>query len=154
MPNIPDAAKKVPLMFQAQTAGRCQLQRLVKDVPQQDAERWASQWIEKAYPDAPDFGEGVQSRNYTLSWRFLTNGGQDDGVSRPVIGARGWPFYPGSSMKGIFRRACTPEQAERYCGKVSTPQPPLLSYALVTSFLTILKALFNKAFKIHDCHHP
>jgi CRISPR-associated protein Cmr6 len=59
----------------------------------------------------------VQSRTYTLSWRFLTNGGQDDGVSRPVIGARGWPFYPGSSMKGIFRRACTPEQAERYCGK-------------------------------------
>ncbi|MEH2011571.1 hypothetical protein [Nostoc sp.] len=36
----------------------------------------------------------------------------------PVIGARGWPFYPGSSMKGIFRRACTIiEQAECYCGK-------------------------------------
>ena len=113
MPNIPDAAKKVPLMFQAQTEGRCQLQY----VATKDAERWTSQWIEKAYPNAPDFGTGVESRTYTISWRFLTNGGQDDGISRPVIGARGWPFYPGSSMKGIFRRACTPEQAERYCGK-------------------------------------
>jgi len=117
MPNIPDAAKKVPMMFRAQTAGRSQLQRVQRNVPQQDAELWASEWIEKAYPDAPDFGEGVQTRISTISWRFVTNSGQDDGVIRPVIGARGWPYYPGSSMKGIFSRACTPEQRERYCGK-------------------------------------
>jgi len=117
MPNIPDAAKKVPLMFRAQTAGRCQLQRVQRNVPEQDAVRWASEWIDKAYPDAPDFGEGVQTRTSVISWRFVTNSGQDDGVIRPVIGARGRPHYPGSSMKGIFSRACTPEQRERYCGK-------------------------------------
>jgi CRISPR-associated protein Cmr6 len=117
MANIPDAAKKVPLMFQAQTAGRCQLQYLKKDVNQQDAERWASEWVEKAYPKSPDFGTEVETRTYTINWRFVTNAGQDDGIVRPVIGAYGWPFYPGSSMKGIFRNACTPEQAERYCGK-------------------------------------
>ncbi len=117
MANIPDAAKKVPLMFQAQTAGRCQLQYLKKDVTQQDAERWASEWVEKAYPKSPDFGTEVETRTYTINWRFVTNAGQDDGIVRPVIGAYGWPFYPGSSMKGIFRNACTPEQAERYCGK-------------------------------------
>jgi hypothetical protein len=31
------------------------------------------------------------------------------------------------------------------------PQPPLKSYALATSFVTILKALFHKAFKKHNC---
>ncbi|MBD2777331.1 RAMP superfamily protein [Iningainema tapete] len=121
MPKIPDAAKKVPLMFQAQTAGRCQLQYLKKNVPQQDAERWASEWIEKAYPDAPDFGTQVQTRDYTISWRFVTNGGQDEGVTRPVIGARGWPYYPGSSMKGIFGSACSQEQRDRYCGNAEQP---------------------------------
>lgn len=50
----------------------------------------------------------VQTRTYNLTWRFITNSGQDDGVIRPAIGAKGWPYYPGSSMKGIFRRACTP----------------------------------------------
>ncbi len=118
MPNIPDAAKRVPLMFQAQVDGRCQLQRLVPKAAEQDIVRWASEWVDKAYPDAPKFGSEVQTRAYTLSWRFVTNGGQDDGVIRPVIGARGWPFYPGSSMKGIFRRACTLEQGDRYCGKL------------------------------------
>jgi len=80
--------------------------------------RWASEWVDKAYPNPPEFGSKVQTHSYTLSWRFVTNGGQDDGVIRPAIGARGWPFYPGSSMKGIFRRACTLEQSDRYCGKV------------------------------------
>lgn len=66
----------------------------------------------------PEFGAQVKTRAFSLSWRFVSNGGQDDGMIRPVIGARGLPFYPGSSMKGVFRRASTPQQAERYCGKV------------------------------------
>jgi len=86
MPNIPDAAKKVPLMFQAQTAGRCQLQYIKKDVPQQDAELWTSEWVKKAYPHPPAFGADVQS-TYTINWRFVTNAGQDDGIIRPTIGA-------------------------------------------------------------------
>lgn len=106
-------SKQVPLMFQAQVKGRCQLQY----VTTKDADRWVDEWIDKAYPNAPNFGDEVQTRVSTLSWRFVTNGGQDDEVIRPVIGAKGWPFYPGSSMKGVFRRACTPKQADRYCGK-------------------------------------
>lgn len=113
MATVPDAAYKVPLMFQAQVDGRCQLQYAATS----DAERWADEWVVQTYPQAPGFDCTVQTRSYTLSWRFVTNSGQDDGVIRPVIGAKGWPFYPGSSMKGVFRRACTPDQADRYCGQ-------------------------------------
>jgi len=41
------------------------------------------------------------------------------------------PYLPGSSMKGMFRRACTSEQAERYCGKAlpnNDWQPGLLRF--------------------------
>ncbi|MFE4108643.1 RAMP superfamily protein [Almyronema epifaneia] len=121
MKTIRDAARKVPLMFRAQVAGRCQLQRIrdlrYEDAEEQDAERWTDEWVIKAYPEAPDFGDDVQTRSYNFSWRFVTNGGQDDGVIRPVIGAKGWPFYPGSSMKGLFRQACDLDQADRYCGR-------------------------------------
>ncbi|MBD2605931.1 RAMP superfamily protein [Scytonema hofmannii FACHB-248] len=117
MTVIPDAAKKVPMMFRAQIGGRCQIQRLVPGAQEQDATRWASEWVEKTYPQLPEPATIVQTRIYNLTWRFITNSGQDDGVIRPVIGARGWAFYPGSSMKGVFRRACTNEQRDRYCGK-------------------------------------
>ena len=75
------------------------------------------EWVIKAYPDSPTFSNEVQTRTYDLSWRFVTNGGQDDGIIRPVVGAKGWPFYPGSSMKGLFRDACDQTQAARYCGQ-------------------------------------
>lgn len=117
MAVIPEPAKKVPMMFRAQINGRCQIQRLVPGATEQDATRWADEWVDKTYPHLPQPSTEVRTRTYTLTWRFITNSGMDDGVIRPVIGARGWPFYPGSSMKGIFRRACTPEQAELYCGK-------------------------------------
>jgi len=121
MVKISDAANKVPMMFRGQTAGRCQLQRIdtsrTKNKEKQDVELWASEWIEKSYPQAPKFGGDVQTRTYQINWRFVTNAGQDDGIIRPVLGAYGWPYYPGSSMKGIFRSACTPEQSKRYCGR-------------------------------------
>lgn len=106
-------ANQVPLMFQAQTKGRSQLQY----AQTQDAQRWASQWIERAYPQPYQWSETVQTQTYKLSWRFVTNGGQDDGIIRPVIGAFGLPYYPGSSMKGAFRNACTTAQVQRYCGE-------------------------------------
>ncbi len=128
---IPDPAKKVPMLFRAQINGRCQIQRLVPGAEQQDATLWASEWVDKTYPQLPETAATIQTRSYNLTWRFITNSGQDDGVIRPVIGAKGWPLYPGSSMKGIFRRACTKEQAERYCGK-SLPdgdfQPGILRF--------------------------
>jgi CRISPR-associated protein Cmr6 len=114
---IPDAAKKVPLLFRAQVDGRCQPHGIIKG-QKSDALQWADEWVDKADPEVPEFGAQVKTRAFSLSWRFVTNGGQDEGMIRPVIGARGLPFYPGSSMKGVFRRACTSQQAERYCGKV------------------------------------
>jgi CRISPR-associated protein Cmr6 len=120
MPVVPDAFKKVPMMFQAQIEGRCQIQRIdpekKKNGETQDCDRWADEWIAKVDQQLPP-RSGLQTREWTFTWRVLTNSGIDDGVIRPVIGARGYPYYPGSSMKGLFRRACTPEQADRYCGK-------------------------------------
>jgi CRISPR-associated protein Cmr6 len=120
MQPIPNAAQKVPLMFRAQAPGRCQLQRIPPKGQESDAVRWADEWTDQTYPHPPSFEGAVKTRTYPLSWRFITNSGQDDGVIRPVIGAKGYPFYPGSSMKGIFRRACTPDQRDRYCGKSLT----------------------------------
>ena len=131
MANIPDAYKKVPLMFQAQTNGRCQLQRLDPDRREtrdqdrqpQDAEIWCEEWTSETDPAAPKFEKSVKTRGYSISWRFVTNSGQDDGVIRPVIGASGYPFYPGSSMKGAFRQACRKlfgERVGRYCGQELT----------------------------------
>lgn len=114
---IPNITKKVPMMFRAQVGGRCQLQRIQQKVDEQDAQRWVSEWVERTDSHPPEFGQDVQVRSYPINWRFVTNGGQDDGIVRPVIGARGYPYYPGSSMKGAFRRHCTPEQAQRYCGR-------------------------------------
>ena len=137
MPNSSDVANKVPLMFRAQVEGRCQLQRLIPKAPEQHAERWADEWVIEAYPDAPDFGNDAQTKVYELSWRFITNSGQDDGVIRPVIGARGWPFYPGSSMKGLFRQAAQQMEkagdlkkgsCDRYCGIETSQDPGILRF--------------------------
>ncbi|MGD2182157.1 RAMP superfamily protein [Lusitaniella coriacea] len=119
MTEIPNAAQKVPMMFRAQTAGRCQLQRIARDA-ESDVERWTDEWTDRAHPVPSSSPQNIQTKTYTLSWRFVTNGGQDDGIIRPVIGAFGLPYYPGSSMKGVFRRVCTPQQADRYCGKKLT----------------------------------
>ncbi len=117
MPNSPNTANNVPLMYRAQVEGRCQIQRLIPKAPKQDAEQWVDEWVERVYAQAPAFGAGIQTRTYTLSWRFISNGGQDDGVIRPVIGARGWAYYPGSSAKGLFRQAA--ERMER-AGELAT----------------------------------
>ena len=117
MKTIPDLSQKVPLMYRAQINGRCQIQRLIPKAEEQDAVRWADEWTDKVFSTPPNFGKQVQTKTYKLSWRFVTNGGQDDGVIRPTLGAYGYPIYPGSSMKGLFRRSCTPEQADRYCGR-------------------------------------
>ena len=116
MTKIPDIAQKVPMMFRAQTAGRCQLQRITRD-DESDVERWTDEWIDRANPGPESSTETIQTKDYTLSWRFVTNSGQDEGIIRPVIGAYGLPYYPGSSMKGAFRRICSTEQGDRYCGK-------------------------------------
>lgn len=102
----------VPLMFQAQVGGRSQIQRLIPgQQADQQAYDWAEQW-QKACDQktTPAFEPHIQTRSYTFTWRMVTNSGQDAGVIRPVIGERGWAYFPGSSMKGAFLRAC-----KRHC---------------------------------------
>jgi len=112
----------IPLMYQAQIPGRCQIQRLDPKLPkqQQQAYDWSDQWCRGIdLKHFPQFDDSVQVKQYEMTWRMVTNSGQDAGVIRPVMGTRGWAFFPGSSMKGAFRRACVGlSQAEllRFCG--------------------------------------
>ncbi|NJK53738.1 MAG: hypothetical protein HC936_14785 [Leptolyngbyaceae cyanobacterium SU_3_3] len=98
----------VPLMFQAQVEGRSQIQRLIpSQKANQQAYDWAKQWQEACDDQTvPQFGAQVKTRECRFTWRMVTNSGQDAGVIRPVIGDRGWAYFPGSSMKGAFLRAC------------------------------------------------
>lgn len=120
-------SNEVPLMFQAQIKGRGQIQYAQE--PQQ-SERWVNEWSEAVNVNRPRFGDHVQTREYQISWRFVSNSGQDDDIIRPVIGANGFPYYPGASMKGAFLRSCTKEQAMRYCGaqKGNDTQPGILRF--------------------------
>lgn len=146
MKPIPDAHKKVPMMFRAQISGRSQLHYIdsnkKKAGEKQDVQFWAEEWIEKAEFIPAQKAEDVetptyQTKTYQISWRFVTNGGQDDGMIRPVIGAKGIPFYPGSSMKGAFRQACEQIEAagelqhgtcKDYCGDESDITPGKLRF--------------------------
>ena len=124
----------VPLMFRSQLEGRGKIQYAGDAGP---ASKWVKQWLEcrppvpesadesvplykrgrtKSPVKFPEFGQGVETKQYTISWRLVTNSGQDEGIIRPIIGAKGLPFYPGSSMKGAFWRSCPPEKREKYCG--------------------------------------
>lgn len=131
MVNIPDAAKLVPLMFQAQIKGRSQLQYINPDAKKQgedqDSQKWASQWTEKTHPHSP-LDNNVSARTYKMQWRFVTNGGQYEGIIFPALGAFGLPFYPGSSMKGAFYQACTEEQKQRYRLTKKDDEPSLLRF--------------------------
>jgi CRISPR-associated protein Cmr6 len=117
MKAIPEAYSKVPMLFRAQVGGRSQLQ-FVEKGKEPDAVRWAQEWISRVETVTPNDFTALETKEYTIAWRLLTNSGLDDAIIRPVVNAQGLPCLPGSSMKGMFRRACTTEQAERYCGKL------------------------------------
>lgn len=135
LPQSSADANRVPLMFQAQIPDRGKIQYAGNVEP---ASKWVNQWL-KGCPPAPEqvdetvplwkrrqvkptvklpeFGSHVQTQEYQIRWRLVTNSGQDEDLVRPVIGAKGLPFFPGSSMKGAFRRAClTDAECSRYCG--------------------------------------
>ncbi|MEI6428765.1 MAG: RAMP superfamily CRISPR-associated protein [Pseudanabaena sp. ELA607] len=129
-------ASGVPLAFQAQIPERGKIQYAGAE---QTSTKWLNEWLGGCPPvpepedssipawkrravkptagtRLPQFSKTVKTWEYTISWRMVTNGGQDDGVIRPVIGARGLPYFPGSSMKGAFRHACPPELVLELCG--------------------------------------
>ncbi|MGC9505640.1 RAMP superfamily CRISPR-associated protein [Baaleninema sp.] len=119
-------ADRVPLAFRAQIEGRCQVQRINPDLKCKDgtaadneAYIWTREWLRGASQEAPEFPEDAKTKEYEITWRFVTNSGQDDSIIRPVISGTGCPFYPGSSMKGAFRRACKQvfrDRVLKYCG--------------------------------------
>ena len=118
---MPAEHEYVPLMFQAQVEGRSQIQRLIPKADRQQAYDWAKQWQEACDKgNVPQFEAHVQTRLCRFPWRMVTNSGQDNGVIRPVIGERGWAFFPGSSMKGAFLRACkelgSGDEVLQFCG--------------------------------------
>ncbi|MBD2772614.1 hypothetical protein [Iningainema tapete] len=120
---------RVPLMFQAQIEGRGQIQYIGDS---DKAYQWVDQWIKgTSSQQVPQFDPNVKTDKYKITWRVVSNSGQDEGVIRPIIGAKGFPFYPGASMKGAFLRACTEEEALKYCGgKLSknVTQPGILRF--------------------------
>jgi CRISPR-associated protein Cmr6 len=112
---------QIPLMFQAQVKGRSQIQKLVPGQPRQQAYDWVKEWVEGCdRGNIPKFSDSIQTKPYLFTWRMVTNSGQDGGVIRPVIGERGWAYFPGSSMKGAFLRACrkmaTSAEVLIFCG--------------------------------------
>lgn len=140
-PVLSSCANSIPLMFQAQTQepnrGNVQYVGDREDNSQPKYETWVKEWLAGCPPQPnrvdesipvwkrkpvqtlvklPSFGANVKTWEYQIRWRMITNGGQDGDLIRPVIGAKGIPFFPGSSMKGAFRSACPEEKRLRYCG--------------------------------------
>jgi CRISPR-associated protein Cmr6 len=128
-PQLQDAeivlrANKVPMDYRAQAPGRCQRQNIKKpqDAPpgwRSDLQRWIDQWLERVDPVSPFTGQQLRIVEAQIDWRLISNSGVDEGIIRPVIGAGGWPMIPGSSIKGLFRRACPPDRLESWCGSPS-----------------------------------
>lgn len=137
---IPESAKhttspeEVPMMYRAQVDGRCSLMFAGNN---QDLEDWKDEWV---YPDSknlPHFQKkephlGLDGTIYRIKvkfpFRLLSNCGQDS-IIRPILGKDGIPFLSGSSVKGLFRRACNNEtQVKNYCGDDDNVAPSNLGF--------------------------
>jgi CRISPR-associated protein Cmr6 len=131
--------EEIPMMYRAQVGGRCSLQFAGNNA---DLEKWKDEWVDprnsdtvtnktkgKPNPPADNLDQpryqkkepplGVDGNLYRIKvkfpFRLLSNCGQDS-VIRPIMGKNGIPFISGSSVKGLFRRACNTEQIKKYCG--------------------------------------
>jgi CRISPR-associated protein Cmr6 len=118
---------EVPMMYRAQVDGRCSLMFAGSNA---DLEKWKEEWIDPQ-PEQPRYQRqeprlGLDGKIYRIAvkfpFRLISNCGQDN-IIRPILGKDGIPFLSGSSVKGIFRRACVNpngtdnlEQLKKYCG--------------------------------------
>jgi CRISPR-associated protein Cmr6 len=116
-----DQARRVPMEFRAQAKGRCQRQNITKPSDSDDSWRpdiqiWLDEWVERVDQQSSFNTSDLTVVPVQIDWRVLSNSGVDEGVIRPVYGAGGWPMIPGSSIKGLFRRACPPARLQSWCG--------------------------------------
>jgi CRISPR-associated protein Cmr6 len=154
LPEESSLYKNVPLAYRAQIEDRCQPQRIIRYPPNgiQDSVRFVNEWIGETeqrnaalaqvkalpYRNSDPFHNDGQFRNPShalsahvqIDWRLLSNSGQFADMICPVIGAGGWPFIPGSSIKGLFKRSCSPQQMLKWCGMETnqTITPGLLRF--------------------------
>ena len=131
----------VPKMYRAQIEERCSLQYAAED---KDRKQWLDEWVNpkqdgKSYVHSRPIlkkdkssilypGSKLRLKEDTSIYcleikfdgRIASNCGQDS-ILRPVLGVNGIPYIPGSSIKGLFRRACNHQQKIKYCGDSDSP---------------------------------
>lgn len=144
--------EQIPMMYRAQVQGRCSLQFAGNN---DDLERWTDEWVYPKndqtptyqYPELPlGFDGEIYRIKVEFPFRLFSNCGQDN-IARPIIGKNGIPFLPGSSVKGLFRRACSEEKALKYCGDKDNLNPGTLRFLGAYP-------LGNWAKQINDIVHP
>lgn len=122
--------------YRAQVKGRCQ-RHFIQKRPRDDSnfrqysEHWLAEWLSGVGSESPFAKQGLHLVDVWVDWRVLSNSGMDEGFIRPVIAAGGWPLIPGSSIKGLFCRACSREQRDLWCGNrwgAEQQQPGLLRF--------------------------
>lgn len=138
-------AQEVPMMFRAQTSGRCSLQFAGS---QDDRDRWTKELLncqqgesQPSHQHSEDIPNVIEDGYFfrtkiEFSWRVFTNSGQDS-IARPVLDVRGIPHIPGSSIKGLFRRGCQERDRKKnesekltnlYCGDTENLEPGILRF--------------------------
>ncbi|NJO47163.1 MAG: hypothetical protein HC835_16950 [Oscillatoriales cyanobacterium RM2_1_1] len=119
-PSNSSIENDIPMMYRAQVEGRCSLMFAGNN---KDLEKWKDEWI-YPNPKQPRYQRkepplGLDGNIYRIQvkfpFRLISNGGQDS-IIRPILGKDGIPYFSGSSVKGLFRRACNESQAKNYCG--------------------------------------
>lgn len=140
-PNVKDgqsverhsrSSEEIPMMYRAQVEGRCSLMFAGNN---KDLERWKDEWVDPS-PDKARYQRqepslGLDGTIYRIAvnfpFRLLSDCGQDS-ITRPILGKDGIPYFSGSSVKGLFRRICTPDQVKKYCGDPQELTPSLLGF--------------------------
>jgi len=124
--------EQVPRMYRAQVEGRCSLQ--FAGDRDQDLRNWVVEWVDPISERNPQpryqrqepplgWDGSVYRLKVQFPWRVCSNCGADS-ILRPVLGKNGIPFFPGSGIKGLFRRllnsdqleASTKQEIAAYCG--------------------------------------
>ena len=139
---IPSQPSDVPMMYRAQIDQRCSLQFIKpnKSKDKTHLDTWTKEWVNSTqnssepqyqYSDSSQEIEIKEGCFYQFKqffpFRVISNCGQDS-ILRPVIDSKGIPIIPGSSVKGLFRRACQKRDEDKkteltvsYCGTQDKP---------------------------------